>query len=565
MPQPLSTFDGVARDLLFGLDADQAAAVSHPSARLRVLAAPGSGKTRVLTRRAAWRVAEGTAPTRLLIATFTRRAAAELEARLRPLGVDGAAVGTFHGLASRQLRQRADDQRRARPRVLTDPGRALDDLEPSLRGGARLAVLGELAWAGARRLDPAGYVVAAEEGGRRPPLGIERSAALLERYAEWKGKRGVLDFDDLLAAWVAALLDDPEFGRAQRWRFREVLVDEFQDVNPGQLAVVEALLDDETRLTVVGDPDQAIYGWNGAEDALLRELPDRLDGVDTVELGTSYRCPRPIAAAAAGVLDRPCPSTVRDGAEPELHEFTDELAERDGIVSLVSAARASGSDHAEIAVLARTRQLADELAAALIGAGVAVAEGDEATGVTVTTFHAAKGLEWDDVILAGVEDGLVPHRNAVLPPQLAEERRLLYVAMTRSGARLHVTWTAERSLRDGVVRTGASEWIGHLRGAPVPIAEAPWQVELDRCRSSLSRSMPAGARRRREAVLAWRTTVAATARCLPEAVVDDGTVRSLAADPPGSIDELAARTGWGPAALDRHGTELARALGVPAA
>ncbi|MEO1062117.1 MAG: UvrD-helicase domain-containing protein [Actinomycetota bacterium] len=547
-----------------GLDDAQAAAVTHGGRLLRILAPPGSGKTRVLTRRVAWRVAGGVSPTRTVVVTFTRRAAGELSRRLAALGVQGAAVGTFHGLAMRQLRQRAADHRRPEPKVLTDPMVALDELAPDLDRSVRPAILAEWAWAGARRLHPEEYAPTATEAGRTSPVDPDRIADLLGAYADWKTRRGVLDFDDLLAAWVAALRDDPDFGRAQRWRFREVFVDEFQDVNPGQLAVVETLLDDDTSLTVVGDPDQSIYGWNGAERSVLVDLDARLPELETVELHTTYRCPRPIAEAAAAMLGREVPVAVRGGDEPTIHEFDDDDDERAGVVSILTAARAAGRDHGDLAVLTRTRAHADDLRSACERAGLPVAMlGSDDDGVVIGTFHAAKGLEWPEVVLAGVEDGRVPHRNAGSAEELAEEQRLLYVAMTRAIDRLHLSWTQVRRSASSVVETGPSPFVSGIRSATTPDAPAPWRVELERCRSALHVHHEPSIRRRHTAVLAWRAELAERARCLPELIADDALLRALATDPPADLAELGVRTGWGPASLDRYGPTLARALELP--
>ncbi|MEM8903651.1 MAG: ATP-dependent helicase [Actinomycetota bacterium] len=546
-----------------GLDDAQTAAVAHPAARLRILAPPGSGKTRVLTRRVAWRVAGGVGPSRVLVVTFTRRAAGELRRRLAALGVEGASVGTFHGLAMTQLRQRAVDQRRAEPKVLTDPGEALDHVAPGLDRSVRPSVLAEWAWAGARRVQADDYAEAARDARRPTLVDPGEIARLLGDYADWKTRRGLLDFDDLLAAWVAALRDDPEFGRAQRWRFRELFVDEFQDVNPGQLEVLETLLDDDTSLTVVGDPDQSIYGWNGAERGVLVGLDREVPGLETVELTTSYRCTRPVVEAAASVLGRTPPRTVRDGDEPILHEFADGDDERTGIVAVLTAARAAGREHRDLAVLTRTRAHADELRAACGAAGVPVAvPGSDDNGVVVATFHAAKGLEWPEVVLAGVEDGRVPHRNASSPDELDEERRLLYVAMTRAIDRLHLSWTEVRRTATSTVETGPSPWVSELRSAPTPTPPAPWRVELERCRTALGPHHQPAVRQRHAAVLAWRAELAEQARCLPEVIADDALVRSLAEDPPSDVADLGRRTGWGAASLDRYGGPLADALGM---
>ncbi len=238
-------------DLLRGMSEAQARAVTEEAAPLCVLAGAGSGKTRVLTRRLAWRAVRGTAnPRHALALTFTRKAGAELRDRLAQLGVrDQVAAGTFHSVALAQLRRRWSDSGASPPQILERKASLLAPMTAELRragrGGAseRHGVSGsgrgpealrvpeiadlasEIEWAKARMIAPDAYADQADRAGRAPPIPLWRMAEVYDRYEREKRKRGVVDFDDLLLLCASAIEDDPRFAASQRWRFRHLFVD----------------------------------------------------------------------------------------------------------------------------------------------------------------------------------------------------------------------------------------------------------------------------------------------------------------------------------------------------
>ena len=264
--------------LLEGLDDAQRAAVTSTAQPLVVLAPAGSGKTRVLTRRIAHRVATGSAdPRHVLALTFTRKAAGELDDRLRRLGLRGdTTTGTFHAVAWGTLRTRWADHGRAPLTLLDRKGWVLRDLAPSVAGKDRRTVAGELAteieWAKARMVTPDDYVDAVVQAGRKPALRTDLVADAYAAYEHRKRRGGLVDFDDLLALVARALEEDEAFAAAQRWRYRHLFVDELQDVNPLQFRLLQAWRGDRYDVTAVGDPLQAIYGWNGADAGFLLDI-----------------------------------------------------------------------------------------------------------------------------------------------------------------------------------------------------------------------------------------------------------------------------------------------------
>jgi DNA helicase-2/ATP-dependent DNA helicase PcrA len=306
--------------LLAGLDPHQRAAVVESHTPLAILAPAGSGKTRVLTRRIAYRVREGRAEARHVLAvTFTRRAAGELVDRLEALGIDGAlTAGTFHALALAQLRGRAADRRSEPPRVLDRKARVLAPLlrDRGVRGNAALMlavgdVAAEIEWAKARMIRPERYAEAARVSERRTPRSATELTELFAAYEAEKRRRRWLDFDDLLADCAHAIESDAEFAAAQRWRFRDLFVDEFQDATPLQVRLLRAWLGDRTDLSVVGDPAQAIYAFAGADATPLTEFRAHFPGGRSVALAYNYRSAGSIVTVAEAALG-PAASVERD-------------------------------------------------------------------------------------------------------------------------------------------------------------------------------------------------------------------------------------------------------------
>ena len=331
-----------ADGLLQGLNEAQRRAVTSEASPLCILAGAGSGKTRVLTRRIGWRIAQGSAdPRHVLALTFTRKAAGELSTRLSVLGVrDRVAAGTFHAMAYAQLRRRWAD-RNERPPTLLD--RKVRLLAPLLAGHRRAAVqpadvATEIEWAKARFVGPAHYEDEAAAAGRKPALPLSVMASLYERYEEEKRRRGVVDFDDLLLLAARALETDETFAAAQRWHFRHLFVDEFQDVNPVQFRLLEGWRGERTDLCVVGDPNQAIFGWNGADAHYLTGFGERFPTAEVVRLDDNYRSSPEILAVADAVLSgsangqsRPLRANRPPAACPSLRSWASDRDEARGV------------------------------------------------------------------------------------------------------------------------------------------------------------------------------------------------------------------------------------------
>jgi DNA helicase II / ATP-dependent DNA helicase PcrA len=330
--------------LLEGLDDAQREAVTTRAVPLAILAGAGAGKTRVLTRRIAWQARHAHIdPAHTLAVTFTRKAAGELGDRLTQLGVRRqVAAGTFHAIALAQLRRRCEDRDRPTPKLLDRKARLLIPMLPGRgaeRGLLAAEVAAEIEWAKARLIGADGYQAAAEAARRNPPRPPAEVAVLFERYERERRRRGLVDFDDLISWCADALETDAEFQAAQRWRFQHLFVDEFQDANPAQLRLVRAWLGDRPDLCVVGDGDQAIYGFAGADASYLTAFGDHFGGGAVVRLGTNYRSSPQVVSAATAVL-------TADGARAAVRS-----ARSEGPLPVV---RSYPSDEAEAQAVART-------------------------------------------------------------------------------------------------------------------------------------------------------------------------------------------------------------------
>lgn len=631
--------------LLRGLDPEQLAAVTAPVGAIVVHAGAGSGKTTVLTRRIAHRLATGTAdPEHTVAITFTRQAAGELRRRLHGLGVieriDSPAVvaGTFHAIAWRLLQRHHLETERTLPQVALNPTGLLAEALGKRPATPAPRMMAAIDWARARLLgaDQAESVVRARPDFR---IGADALASAMRSYDQLKRKRGVLDLNDMIGRVVDAASDDAAFLASIRWRHRHVHVDEAQDMNPLQFALLTVLAGSDD-IFAVGDPNQAIYGWNGADHALFDQMPERIGGATVLPLRSNYRCTPQVVGAAVHVLanaGQTAESVSRrdDGPPVRTIRAADEDAEREAIARHLTALSTQGLPWHQMAVLARTNRIADEIAVHLDGRGIpvrqhrasnefldAVAEVsalgsrhkmtiwagdvldlpvatgsaargvdtdavDAATaevarlvrefltdavgavdgrafaswlatrtperagdGVDVMTIHVAKGREWTAVVVAGAENGLLPHSSATTPDARAEEGRLAYVALTRASDHLALSWTDKRKGR----RSGPSSLLRRLpSGAPAP--EAPPSEVRDAIRARAPREAPDPVMK---ALRQWRTAAAKASLVDERGVLSDAELVRLAERRPATEDEVVEILG--PVLGRRHSKRLLQVI-----
>lgn len=364
-------------DVLAGLDDEQIFAVTASTPLLAVIAGAGSGKTAVLTRRVAHRaLTDRASAAHSVVVTFTRQASIELQRRLRAFGLDESPItGTFHSIALSMLRRHWDDNGRSHPTVVSDRVRLVGELLGARQSGRLFDLVTEVDWARARMVTAADYDAAASRAGRSARA-TKDVAQILADLESLKRKRGIVDLDDLLQLNVTIARDDPSFAAAIAWRLRHFYVDEAQDVNPLQSAVLDTWRAGRDDLTLVGDPNQAIYGFNGADSRLLRDPEIVFPGIEVVRLSTNYRCTPEIVTAGLGVL-RHSSDTAPDlrswrpsGEAPVAMSFADEAAEADGIAQVVPTLRPTFGRWSDVAVLTRTNAQLPVVRDALAAVGV---------------------------------------------------------------------------------------------------------------------------------------------------------------------------------------------------
>jgi uncharacterized protein (TIGR00375 family) len=519
-------------------DAEQEQVVNHSGGPALIIAGPGTGKTSVLARRIARIIADRPELAGGILAlSFTVKAAEELRERIAAAsGKEKAAlltVGTFHSLGRSILKAEA-------PEAGIDPGFNILDAEArdgliknitlkNKRGQAGhlgsyieerkrfLLLPGE----SAIRLGPGasplldgliGEINATRrENSPRPEDPASQEGLVLDKlygiYRDRLKEMNVLDFDDLLAGTVRLLAAKPAVLAKYRAKFPVIFADEYQDSNFAQYALLRLLAGQEGEggeICVIGDPNQAIYGFRGADsgylDRFLRDYP----GAAIFRLSRSFRCAGPIAQAAnrlsaagsadAGIQGTDAPARLYRSGYPS------GKAEAEGIARQISAliggtgffaldsgvANGSGSltSLGQCAILLRAIALSPPFEEALSSHGIPYRlMGEDLEDLrwskeelALMTIHASKGLEFDQVFVPALEDGILPFtlfgKNSGV--NVEEERRLLYVAMTRARTGLHLSWANSR----------------RFRGRQLTLPPSPFLVEIEKLIPKAASPMP---------------------------------------------------------------------------
>ncbi|NLX56448.1 MAG: UvrD-helicase domain-containing protein [Planctomycetaceae bacterium] len=278
----------------------QRQAVQHVAGPLLILAGPGSGKTRVVTHRVAHMRAQGIADERIVALTFTNKAADEMRARLERLAPGSRVwMGTFHRFCARLLRQYASLVGLRENYSIYDAEdslkllrEALDELDLELIHATPSRVAAAISWAKNNLIGPEDYEAAVGS-----PIGSV-VAKVYPVYEQRLVAANAVDFDDLLAHVARLLRDNAELRAMLDERFEYILVDEYQDTNLAQYAIVRALSIDHPNLAATGDPDQSIYGWRGATIRNILEFEQDFPSVTVVRLEKNYRSTKCILRAA---------------------------------------------------------------------------------------------------------------------------------------------------------------------------------------------------------------------------------------------------------------------------
>lgn len=496
--------------LLDGLDDSQRRAASALAGPVRIVAVAGAGKTRTITRRIAYGCASGKwDPERTVAVTFSVKAAREMQERLSKLGVGRVQASTFHALALSQLRrvwsEVTDDYF---PTLLTEPTpllagpmEKLTDLKGASARELR-DILAEVNWTKVSLIAPSQYPRVAAAFHRVPPAGlsVEQMVAVLDDFERTKAEQHVMDFNDILLILSHILEESEEAVRMVRREVGWLTVDEYQDVSPLQHRLMTLWLGSNTDVCVVGDPAQTIYSFTGATSYYLEEFPREFPGISAdVELSRDYRSTAAIVKYANTLLGHSQQPDAylslesletggaggADGADsvPEVpvsrHAYGTDVQEAKRVAGEIRKLLDSGVSAGEIAVLSRINAQIRAVNQACDDAGIpsmvrrAAGQGLEESSfsqavregvsdgnieslntpmVTLSTIHAAKGLEWDHVFVIGVSEGLIPFGQSEDDAHLEEERRLLYVAVTRGRTSVSLSYARKKDETSGFER-----------------------------------------------------------------------------------------------------------------
>jgi DNA helicase II / ATP-dependent DNA helicase PcrA len=461
--------------LLAGLNPLQQEVVRHAGPPLIVKAGPGTGKTRALTHRLAWLLERRQVPPEGILAlTFTRQAAGEMAARLGQLlpdyaGLARLTIKTFHALG-RQILAEAGGQRE----VADEPRRRELLRRVAGKSGCPAKTLEQdiISWKQAL-LYPEDLAASSDN----------QTLAAYARYEAELSREGLWDYEDLIARPARLLCQRPELQAHYQARFRHLLVDEYQDVNEAQYRLFRALAGPGAEIMVIGDPHQAIYGFRGARPEYFARFQEDWPQAVRCSFVETFRLTAPVLQAAESLL-----KTAGASLETMVSRRPGDLP-----VILLEAATAAGEaraiarqidrlvgglshrtleDHRlryqeahgkvgfkDIAVLYRLHSLGAELDRGLTEAGIPCQQAREGVGpewedldlaaekVKLLTLHAAKGLEFPYVFIAGCEAGLLPFEpDNGDPADPEEERRLFYVGLTRAQCQVILTRARSRTL-----------------------------------------------------------------------------------------------------------------------
>jgi DNA helicase-2/ATP-dependent DNA helicase PcrA len=630
-----------AERILEGLNEEQREAARATRGPVAILAGAGTGKTTTITHRIAYQVATGAFPAeRILAVTFTEKAAGELKGRLAGLGVGGVDARTFHSAALSHLWQLWERHSgHAVPSVLDHKAPLISTLANALPAPhkflPRRELAAEIEWSKNRMVPPEGYLGELTRSSHEPPIPPELMLRIYEGYERRKRTNGRIDFEDMLGLAVEMFDTYPEAASAIRARFHAFTVDEFQDVNPLQSALLDRWLGARDDLCVVGDDYQTIYSFTGASPNHLLGFTERFPKATVVRLERNYRSTPEVLgfanelAAHLGGFRKTLEATLPSGPPVVARPIGDLAEEVAAIVQAVVKLRTEGVPLEAMALLYRVNARSEPFEEAFAASGIpyqvrdgaflrrpgpkavlhrlrrppagsvphsvnavtdalgfdpgggpdadeevtrqadlarlralaaefeqAHPSGDVATfvqelgarfstehsgrGVNLLTYHRAKGLEFDAVFLPRLIDGELPFRSGRARADPDEERRLLYVGITRARTYLFLTWATD-------AKTKPSPFLDELgvRTPPAPGRTAAARIRLPRAGGPVL-----------DRLKAWRKSRARADGVPAYVIFHDKTLEEIAELQPKDWADLAAISGVGPTKLERYGDEV---------
>lgn len=534
-----------AEQILEALDDRQREAAQSLLGPTVILAGAGTGKTRTITHRIAYGIARGDfSENRVLALTYTNRAAGELRARLRGLGVPMANAKTFHSAALAQLEfffrsLYAVETPRVQDSKAKNLAAAAAKLKLKLDPNTLRDLASEIEWRKYSMLSLEQYEQAMANRPQVSGLSATKNLEIQQAYESLKLKAKQVDWEDVILLCSGMLRAEPRALAQVQQQYRFLTVDEYQDISPLQQDLLDTWLGDRSDICVVGDPNQTIYSFTGATSNYLENFSSRYPDATVVSLSYNYRSNPEIIRIANKVRAHQSMDALTairpSGTVPEVLSFPTKTEEALWLAKEVRKQVQSGIKASQIAVLYRINSQSELIERALADVGlefqvrggqryfnrpeilsairmvraeasmpsgkslyesvtaivralgwqsaapteigkldqwealnhfVQIAEelGDAATiqsfateieerqrsqheptkeSVTLSTIHAAKGLEYKNVFIIGASEGYLPISFAKTEGELAEEQRLFYVAVTRAKDNLFITWAKQ--------------------------------------------------------------------------------------------------------------------------
>lgn len=367
--------------LFSDLNDQQRIAVAHQNGPAIVLAGPGAGKTKTLTKRAAHLVQSGIRPEQILLLTFSRASAREMLARAKAIDsrCEFISGGTFHATATKVINQNAHVFGRDKPFSILDPEDATQVVKKVMekvraddpRNWPRASTVAKVISYAANTL-----LTIEQTLDLRHPDYIDFAEEIEQvrtAYVEYKLNRGMLDYDDCLI-YFSALLDDDTIGPLIRRNWSHVMIDEYQDTNAIQLQIVNGLAGDDANIMIVGDPAQSIYGFRGSAPSTMTAFRRRFPEAKIIPLETNYRSSSEIISIVNAIdasMNIGFERTLRSargtsGSRPIIMEVADAVAESTAIANAILEHKAQGGEAADNAVLVRSMSMARRIEAEFI-------------------------------------------------------------------------------------------------------------------------------------------------------------------------------------------------------
>ena len=357
-------------EILAALDHDQRAVALASRGPVCVIAGAGTGKTRAITHRIAYAAAIGTMdPQKVLALTFTAKAAGEMRARLRSLGVPQVAARTIHSAALKQLLYfwpsvfggRTPDLMTTKTGFLTEAiNRAgLSDAIRATNRELMRDIASEIEWAKVSQVAPSDYIDEISKRLQKPRVLPEQMVQIYTAYETVKKQELAIDFEDVLLLCAAMLEEEREVRERVQDQYRYFTIDEYQDISPVQQRLINAWLGKRNDICVVGDPAQTIYSFAGATPVFLNTFTQRFPDAEVIRLSTGYRSTPEITFAANallrhGAMGQELVAQNDHGSKPSVIGYSDETAEVSGVLDEITQLLGAGTAPHEVAILART-------------------------------------------------------------------------------------------------------------------------------------------------------------------------------------------------------------------